>query len=110
MVDNHDAWLAELAKRKQVAGIVEAIKEAKRLTRELEVAAKPKKFRECDCTLNCNSIIDTSTPKLKKTIKNFGLSVVKRSVTLGRVLNILVCFIFICYSAERLRIIGYDIL
>ena len=66
MIDNHEAWFEELNRRREVANIAEAAKEAKRVSRELELAAKPAKFRNCDCTIDCQNLIDITTPKLKK--------------------------------------------
>jgi hypothetical protein len=43
MMDNHDAWLAEMDRRKEEEKTVSDEKERKRVEKEIENAAKPKK-------------------------------------------------------------------
>jgi hypothetical protein len=65
MMDNHESWFAELNRRKEVIKIATDLKEAKRVEREVEQAAKPKKSRECSHP-SCRSLIDITTAKLKR--------------------------------------------
>lgn len=65
MMDNHEAWLNELARRKEDEKIAAEEKERKRIEREEKELAKPVKFRECSM-INCGNIIDETTTKSKK--------------------------------------------
>ena len=65
MMDNHDAWLSEMDRRKEEERMVSDEKERKRVEKEAADANKPRKIRECSYPA-CSNEIDTSTSKLKK--------------------------------------------
>jgi hypothetical protein len=65
MMDNHEAWLAEMDRRKEDAKMINDEKERKRLEKEIENNNKPKKVRDCSHPA-CSNQIDISNAQLKK--------------------------------------------
>lgn len=65
MMDNHDAWLSEMDRRKEEEKMVSDEKERRRVEKEAADANKPRKVRECSHPA-CSNEIDISTSKLKK--------------------------------------------
>mmetsp|Transcript_16093 Transcript_16093/g.15450 ORF Transcript_16093/g.15450 Transcript_16093/m.15450 type:complete len:669 (+) Transcript_16093:53-2059(+) len=65
MMDNHEAWLAEMSRRKEEANMISDEKERKRLEKEIKDANRPQKIRDCSDP-SCPNQIDISNKKLKK--------------------------------------------
>lgn len=65
IVDNSDQWQALLAAREAASLAADHEIAQRRLLREADIASKPKLFRSCS-HLGCTSIIDITTPSLRK--------------------------------------------
>lgn len=65
MMDNHEAWFAEIDRRKEVDKLAADLKAKKISEREAEQAAKPRKSRKCSNPA-CSNLIDISNAKLKR--------------------------------------------
>lgn len=65
MIDNHEEWLAEIARRKDEALVLELEKEQKRIDKIASDALIPEKYRYC-AQLGCTNKICTHTNALKR--------------------------------------------
>jgi hypothetical protein len=65
MMDNHEVWIAEMDRRKEVLEIKAQGKEARCVEIEAKRDALPPKYRFCSWP-SCGNNIDTTTPKLKR--------------------------------------------